>query len=100
MAHALAEDPETVVISVDMANALNSVHRAAMFAAVQQSASALLPVVQWVYGEETSYKLWWPRRALLPSCHSVECDTAAPWVRYCMRSRRSGLMKRVRRHRS
>ena len=28
--HVLAEDPETVVISVDMANAFNSFHRAAM----------------------------------------------------------------------
>ena len=43
LALALAEDPETVVISVDMANAFNSIHRAAMLAAVQQSAPALLP---------------------------------------------------------
>ena len=54
LASALAEHPETVVISVDMANAFNSVHRAAMFAAVQQSAPALLPMVQWVYAEEMS----------------------------------------------
>ena len=47
---ALAEDPETVVISVDMANAFNSSHRAAMFAAVQQSAPVLLSMVQWAYG--------------------------------------------------
>ena len=58
VAHALvserADDPETVVISVEMhmANAFNSIHRAAMFAAVQQSAPALLPKVQWEYGEE------------------------------------------------
>ena len=45
--------PETVVISVDMANAFNSIHRAAMLAAVQQSAPALLPMVQWAYGDET-----------------------------------------------
>ena len=38
---------------MDMANALNSIHRAAMLAAVQQSASALLPMVQWAYGDET-----------------------------------------------
>ena len=42
-----------MVISVDMANAFNSIHRALMFAAVQQSAPALLPMVQWAYGEET-----------------------------------------------
>ena len=36
LASALAEDPETVVISMDMANAFNSFHRAAMLAAVQQ----------------------------------------------------------------
>ena len=53
LASALAEDPETVVISVDMANAFNSIHRAAMLAAVRQSAPASLPMVQWAYGEET-----------------------------------------------
>ena len=53
LASALAEDPETVVISVDVANAFNSIHRAAMLAAVQQSAPALLPMVQWAYGDET-----------------------------------------------
>ena len=50
MAHALAsaliEDSETVVILVDMANAFNRMHRAAMFAAVQHSAPALLPMAQ------------------------------------------------------
>ena len=50
---ALAEDPETVVISLDMANAFNSIHRASMFVAVQQSAPALLLRVQWAYGEDT-----------------------------------------------
>ena len=35
LASALAEDSETVVITVDMANAFNSIHQAAMFAAVQ-----------------------------------------------------------------
>ena len=53
LASALAEDPKTVVVSVDMANSFNSVHRVAMFEAVQQSAPALLPTVQWAYGEET-----------------------------------------------
>ena len=52
LASALAEDPEIVVISLDMANAFNSVHRAAMFAAVQ-SAPARLPMVLWAYGEDT-----------------------------------------------
>ena len=51
-AAALGEDPETVVISVDMVNAFNNIHRAEMFAAVQQSAPALLPMVHWAYGEE------------------------------------------------
>ena len=45
LASTLAEDPETVVISVDMAYAFNSIHRAAIFAAVQQSVPALLPMV-------------------------------------------------------
>ena len=53
LASALAEGPETVVISVVTANAINSMHRAAMFAAVQQSAPALPPMVQWAYGDET-----------------------------------------------
>ena len=42
-----------MVISVDMANAFNSIHRAAMLAVVQQSAAAVLPMVQWAYGDET-----------------------------------------------
>ena len=42
-----------MVISVDMANAFNSIHRAAMLAVVQQSAPAVLPMVQWAYGDET-----------------------------------------------
>ena len=40
LASALAEKPETVVISVDMANAFNSIHRAAMFAAVCAGSAA------------------------------------------------------------
>ena len=53
LASALAEDPETVVISVDMANAFNSTHRAAMCAAVPRSAPTLLLMVLWVYVYET-----------------------------------------------
>ena len=53
LASALTEDPKTVVISVDMANAFNSIHRSAMFAAVQQSAPALLPMLLWTYGDQT-----------------------------------------------
>ena len=34
LASALADDPETVVISVDMGNAFNSIHRAAVSAAL------------------------------------------------------------------
>ena len=56
-AHASAlaelEDPETVVISVDMAIALNNIHQAAMFAAAQQSAPPLLPMVLWACGKDT-----------------------------------------------
>ena len=76
LASALAENPETVVISVDMAKAFNSVHRAAMFAAMQQPAPALLPMVQWAYGAGTPLHIVGARRALFPSCHSVECDRA------------------------
>ena len=83
----LLADPKTVVISEDMANAFKSIHRAAMFAAVQQSAPALLPMVQWAYGEETPLHIVGPQRALLPSCHSLECDRDTPWVRCCSRSR-------------
>ena len=35
-----------------MENAFNSIHWDAMFAAVRQSAPALLAVMQWAYGEE------------------------------------------------
>ena len=42
-----------MLISVDMANAFKSIHRAAMFAAVQQSPPALLLIKQWVYRDET-----------------------------------------------
>ena len=56
---ALADDPETVVMSVDMAHAFNSIHRAAMFAAVQQSAPALPPMVQWAYGDESPLHIVW-----------------------------------------
>ena len=45
LASTLAEDRDTVIISVDMVNAFNSFHQVAMFAAVQQSAPALLPTV-------------------------------------------------------
>ena len=41
------------VFTVDMKNAFNSISRAAMFAAVKARAPALLPVVQWAYGEAT-----------------------------------------------
>ena len=102
LASALAEDPEAVVFSVDMANAFNSIHRAAIFAAVQQSVPALLPMVQWAYGIETPLHIVGAPE-LLPSCHRVEWDRATPWVRCCLHSRCSlcwsGLMQRVRRPR-
>ena len=61
---ALAEDPETVVISVDMGNAFNSIQGATNLAAVQQSGPALLPMVQWAYGDETLMHTVSPRRTL------------------------------------
>ena len=61
VAHALAsapaEDPEAVVTSDDMANAFKSIHRAAMLAAVQHSARALLPMVQWEYVDEAHLRI-------------------------------------------
>ena len=70
MAHALAsalsDDPETVAIGVDMANAFNIIHRAAMFAALQQSAPAVLPIVQSAYGEETPLHIVGPPEGTLP----------------------------------
>ena len=98
LASVLAEDPLTAVISVDMANAFNSIHRAAMFAAMQLSAPALLQMVQWAYAEVTTL-------------HIVGAPDGAPPVMSqrgvrqgcCSRSRCSqcwsGLMQRVRRHR-
>ena len=40
-----------------MKNAFNSVSRAAMVAAVNARAPALLPVVQWAYGEATALRV-------------------------------------------
>jgi len=50
---ALDADPLTVVISIDAANAFNSLDRSALFAAVRKRAPALLPVVTWAYGAAT-----------------------------------------------
>ena len=50
---AIAEEPDTVVVSVDMASAVNSIHRPPMFKALHHSAPALLRFVQWMYGDET-----------------------------------------------
>ena len=99
LAPALAEDPETVVISVDMANAFNSIHQAALFTAVQKSTPALLPMVQWAYGDETPLHIVGAPGALLPSYHSVERNRATHRLRFWLRSRCSlcwsGLMQRV-----
>ena len=51
---ALAADPEAVLLSVDMANAFNSVKRDAVFAAVRSRVPALLPFVLWAYGAPTA----------------------------------------------
>ncbi len=50
---ALAADPRHVLLTVDMANAFNTVDRAAIFAAVQARMPSLLPVVHWAYGAAT-----------------------------------------------
>ena len=42
-----------MVISVDMANAFNSIHGAAMPPVVQQSSPAIRPMVQCAYGDAT-----------------------------------------------
>lgn len=46
---ALEEDPETALLTVDMANAFNTVDRSALLAAVKKRAPSLLPYVQWSY---------------------------------------------------
>jgi hypothetical protein len=50
---ALAEDPQAALLTIDMANAFNSVDRAAVFAAVKQRVPCMLPYVQWSYGAAT-----------------------------------------------
>ena len=89
LASALPEDPETVVISVDMANASNSIHRAATVAAMQQSAPALLPMVhvQWAYGEETPLHIVWAPEGTPPVMSQHGVRQGDPMVLYCSRSR-------------
>ena len=70
LASALAEDPETVVISVDMSNAFHIFLRAAISEAVQQSAPALQPMVQWAYKQEK------PLHIVGPGGHSSRHITA------------------------
>ena len=50
---ALAADPEAALLTVDMANAFNTVDRSALFAAVKKHAPSLLAYVQWSYGAPT-----------------------------------------------
>ena len=75
-----------------------------MFAAVQHSAPALLPMPQWAYGDETPLHIVGLQGAPLLPCCSVECNRATSWVRCCSRSRLSlcwgGLSQRARRHRA
>ena len=59
LALALAEGVEMLVILVGMAIYSNSIRRTAMFAAVQQSAPALLPTVQRVCEDETAPHVVW-----------------------------------------
>ena len=51
---ALAKDPEAALLTVDQANAFNSVSRAAVFEAVRERVPELLPIVQWAYGAATN----------------------------------------------
>lgn len=50
---ALAADPDAALLTVDMANAYNTVDRSALFAAVQRHVPSLLAYVQWSYGAPT-----------------------------------------------
>ena len=50
----LAKDPEAALLTVDQANAFNSVSRSAVFEAVNEHVPALLPFVQWAYGAATN----------------------------------------------
>ena len=50
---ALAEDPDAALLTVDQANAFNSVARPAVFEAVKERVPELLPMVQWAYGAPT-----------------------------------------------
>ena len=50
---ALTADPEAALLTVDMANAFNTVNRSALFEAVQQRVPSLLAYVQWSYGAPT-----------------------------------------------
>ena len=54
---ALATDPEAAFLTVDQANAFNSVTRSAVFEAVKEHVPKLLPFVQWAYGAPTSLHL-------------------------------------------
>ena len=51
---ALAADPQSVLLSVDMANAFNTVSRDAVLGAVRERMPQLLPVVQWAYGSPSA----------------------------------------------
>jgi hypothetical protein len=50
---AMAADPGACLLTVDVANAFNSVDRNAVLAAVKQRVPCLLPYVQWAYGAAT-----------------------------------------------
>jgi hypothetical protein len=50
---ALATDSDAALLTVDMANAFNTVDRSALFEAVQKHVPALLAYVQWSYGAPT-----------------------------------------------
>ena len=72
---------------MDMANGTNSIHRAAMFAAVQQTLPALLPMVQWAKGEETPLHIVGAPEGTPPIMSQCGVRKGDPCVRYCVRSR-------------
>ena len=85
LALVLAKDPEMVFVSVDTASAFIRYHWAAMFAAVQQSDLALLPMVQWVCADETPLRIKGPKGdSVMTKCQGTHaCVAAVRQWRWC-----------------
>lgn len=80
LASALAMGAKMAVVSVDIAHAWNSICCAAMFAAVQRFAAALLPVVQWVHGQETPLHTIFVQAGTRPVMSQLGARQGAAWV--------------------